>query len=78
MKTSQSLRLIREQYDALAMTRELDFLHKRLNDLAISPALTNLKTDYAAGDLGTAAAIATAFNATNTAINVILGKINLT
>lgn len=77
MKTAQPLKVIKDQYDVLAMLRELDFLHKRINGLALTPAQAALKTDYTAGDLGTATAIAAALNATNAAVNQILEKMNL-
>ncbi len=74
MKPAQPLKVVNENYSVLAV---LEALHKRMNDVVISPAVANLKTDYAAGDLGTAAEIAAAFNLTNGAINQILAKINL-
>lgn len=77
MKSGQPLKVIGDEYGKLALLRELEFIHKRVNDLGISPVVANLKTDYVAGDLGTAAAIATAFNATNAAINQLLAKLNL-
>lgn len=77
MNAAQPLKVVRDEYSKLDILRELEFVHKRLNGLAISPAQVALKTTYTAGDLGAAADIATAINATNTAINALLSKLNL-
>lgn len=77
MIQAQPQKLIREEYDRAAHARELEFLHKRINDLAINPPAANLKTDHAAADLSTQAHVAAALNATNAAINQLLAKINL-
>jgi hypothetical protein len=66
-----------DEYTKEALYKELQNLHKRINDLGINPNVADLKTNYAATDLGTAAAIATALNSTNTALNAVLRKLNL-
>jgi hypothetical protein len=77
-----SLNFNRDEY-----LRELSDVHKRWNEVASSPALEELedtKDDYAAGDVGSAADIATALNtlaaalnANTAAVNQLLGKLNL-
>jgi hypothetical protein len=76
-KPSQPLRQTGPDYSESAIKRELEYLHKVLNDRLVLATQEDLETGYAAGDLGTAAAIATALNVTNTAINRILAKIRL-
>lgn len=77
MIAGQPLKLIRDDYDRAAHQRELEDIHKRINDIAIDPPTANLKTDHAAIDLATATHVAVALNATNVAINQLLAKINL-
>lgn len=79
-RAEQPLKEIGIHYDLWQTLRELEFLHQRLNDLllaeATADASTNLKTNYAAGDLNTEAEIITAFNATNTQVNAIAASVN--
>lgn len=87
MKPDQPRKPISETFDRLEFLREAEAIHKRLNALIISPATTQgsaTKADYAAGDVGSAANIATALNTVATAlnlntaaINTILAKLNL-
>lgn len=77
MQAGQPLKLIRNTYDLAAHTRELEALHDRLNAIAITPAVANLKTDHVATDLDTPAKQAAALNASNAALNQLLQKINL-
>ena len=77
MKAGQPLLQLGAQYDPNAINRELFALHKRINDMGLFPNQAALKTTYAATDLGTAAHIATALNATNSALNAILSSLNL-
>lgn len=88
MRPQQPIKPISVSFDHLEALRETAALHKRVNELIISPAvtaLTDTKDDYAAGDTGSAAAIATCLNTlaaalnTNTAaVNQLLAKLNLT
>jgi hypothetical protein len=74
-KPRHPLKEIEEEYSRYAILKELELLHSRINDLYLASTDSNLSTSYVAGDLGTAAEIATAINATNTKINLILAKI---
>lgn len=65
------------EYDPTTIHRELLDLHARINNLGVSPNVSNLKTDYAAADLSSSAAHAAALNSTNVALNSILSKLNL-
>lgn len=77
MTPGQPILALGDTYDKIAITRELQNLHKRINDIGVSPPKTALKIDYAAADLASAASIAAALNSTNTALNAILVKLNL-
>jgi hypothetical protein len=87
LKPQQPRKPLKEQYDRLEFLREVESLHKRLNELIISPAtdgLSDTKDDYAAGDVGSAAniaaalnVIAAALNANTSAVNQLLEKLNL-
>lgn len=86
MKPEQPRKLIKEDYDRLSVLRELEVLHARLNSVIISPAIEEIedtKENYVAGDVGSAANIATALNTIagkvndiSSALNSILEKIN--
>lgn len=79
MKPQQPRKPLGEAYNALAYLRDLEELHKRINALAISPAveaLATTKADYAAGDVGSAANIATALNAIASALNLNTAAVN--
>lgn len=79
MNPQQPRKPIGDQYNKLEFLREAEAIHKRLNDLVIDPAITSLtdtKDDYVAGDVGTAANIATALNVLATAINANAAAIN--
>lgn len=86
-RPQQPTKPIKSTYDPLEFLRESEILHKRLNDLLLSPAVTTLavtKANYVAADVGSAATIATALNTiatalnTNTAaVNQLLDKLNL-
>ncbi len=78
MTPGQPLPAAGEEYNKVAFTREVQALHDRINDLGVNPPHPNLKADYAAADLASAAAHAAALNSTNIAINAILAKLNLT
>ena len=63
----------------LGVIRELEVLHGRINDLILNPALASLaatKANYAAGDVGTAADIATALNTIAAAVNTMATEVN--
>ena len=76
------------EYNHREFLREAEAIHKRLNNLIVSPAIAALEATnaaYAAGDVGSAANIAIALNvlaaAVNlqtTAINTLLDKLNAT
>lgn len=80
----QSLKRFREQYSKYDLDAELSFLHDRLNRLLVGSGIadlvddldSNLNTAYVAGDLGTAADIAAAFNTTNAALNSLIDSVN--
>lgn len=76
-KKEHARRVLDDNYDKYAVLEELQDAHKRINDMLVADTVANLTTDYEAADLPNAAAIATAFNATNAAINAILEKIRL-
>lgn len=79
MKPQQPRKPIGDQYNKLEFLREAEAIHKRLNDLVIDPAIEELedtKADYVAGDVGTAANIATALNTLAAAINLNTAAIN--
>ncbi len=80
-KPEQPSRMLDQTYDRNRVEFDLEALHRRLNDQLIDLSDEDddgdLQTDYVAGDLGTAAEIATALNATNTRINQILEKLRL-
>lgn len=64
--------------DYFSVLRELEHLHGAINArLIASDGQADLTTDYVAADMGSAAAIAAAFNETNAAINAILAKIRI-
>jgi hypothetical protein len=75
-KPEQPLRQLELTYNREREYLELDALHRRLNDQLLESA-PDLETAYAAADLGTAAAIASALNTTNTRLNQILAKLRL-
>jgi hypothetical protein len=77
MSPGQLIVALGDNYDKVAIARELQKVYQQLNDVIISPAQSKLKTTYAAADLTTAASVAAALNSTNTAINAILSKLNL-
>lgn len=77
-RPEQSLKEVRDTYDKWGLIKEIDNLHRRLNDLFVVFAAADLKTNYAVGELDTEAKIVTALNATNTRINQILEKIRST
>lgn len=87
MKAQQPRKPIAEEFKRDEYLRELDTLHKRINDLILIPALASpevTKADYVAGDLGTPAAIATALNTVAAALNAntaavvaLLAKLNV-
>lgn len=87
-KPQQPTKPISEAYNRLEFLRETEILHKRLNALILSPVVSDLETvkaDYAAGDVGTAANIASALNVLAAAVNLntvamnqLLAKLNLT
>lgn len=87
-KPEQPRKPMKEEYDRLEALAEYEALHRRLNALLISPAvdaLTATKSNYVAGDVGSAATIAAALNTianalnSNTAaVNQLLAKLNLT
>lgn len=80
-KPEQPARILDPAYDRDKVYFELEGLHRRLNDQLLDLSEEDddgdLNTAYVAGDLGTAADIATALNATNTRINEILEKLRL-
>lgn len=86
-KPEQPIKPISESYNHLEALRETAALHKRLNNLIISPAVTALsatKESYVAADVGTAAniaaalnTIAAALNLNTAALNQVLAKLNL-
>ena len=86
-KPQQPQKPLSETYNRLEFLRETEALHKRLNALILTPAVTALeatKADYVAADTGTAADIATALNTiaaalnlNTTAVNQLLAKMNL-
>lgn len=76
-KPTQPLRTVQDPPGQWGVVRELETIHKTLNERLVAATQSDLDTDYAAGDLGTAAEIAAALNATNTRINAILDKIRL-
>lgn len=87
-KAQQPTKPLKSTYDPLEFLRESEILHKRLNDLLLSPPVADLvvtKADYVAADVGSAATIAAALNTianalnSNTAaVNQLLAKLNLT
>lgn len=91
MKPEQPLKVFGEDYDKLALLRELEALHKRVNDAIISPAIAapgtsptiteaaagkSKKANYVAGDVGTAANIASALNDHAVAVNTLIDAVN--
>lgn len=88
MKPEHPLKPISDSYNRLEFLRQAEILHRRLNDLIISPAVTSLeatKDDYVAVDTDTAAEVAAAMNVLATtlnlhaaALNSILAKLNTT
>lgn len=78
MKPMQPRKPLNDDYNKIEFLREMETLHKRLNELIISPANGAIKADYEAADTGTAAAIAAIFNLQAAAINAILAKLDLT
>lgn len=81
MRPQQPRKPLSDTYNKLEYLKALEELHKRLNELIISPAVasssttvaasfTATKSDYVAGDVGTAADIATALNTLAAAINL--------
>lgn len=74
-KQTQILGVLSPDPKTYEIRRELEHLHKTLNDRLVATAQTDLSVVYTAADLGTAADIATALNLTNTRINAILAKI---
>jgi hypothetical protein len=88
-KAEQSPKQLDDEYDKWKVYREIDTLHRRINDILVNPiwvdVTADLTTDYEAGDLDSEAKIITAVNSTNTkinalanALNAILAKIRLT
>lgn len=88
MKAEQPRKPIGDEYNRLEFLRETEALHRRLNELIITPAATApaaTKADYAAGDVGSAANIAAALNVIAAALNAntaatiaLLAKLNAT
>lgn len=74
---TQQLGIIAEEPKQYQVKRELDHIHKAMNDRLYPASLADLKVNYVAADLGTAAAIATALNATNVRLNAILEKLRI-
>lgn len=78
-KPEQPLKVLDDQYDKWRLYREIEFLHARLNGLLVSDLTsvdTDLKEDYATGDLDSEAEIIAALNATNARINEIVEALN--
>lgn len=77
----QTEKQLDDVYDKWKLYRELEILHERVNELLVSAdqedASETLKVNYVAGDLGSAATIATAINATNTRVNELAEIINV-
>lgn len=74
---TQPLGIVAEPPKQYQLRRELEHVHKAMNDRLMAASVADLSVDYVAGDLGTAAEIATAINATNTKINLILALLRL-
>lgn len=87
MRAQQPRKPLSPSFNRDEYLRELQDLHKRLNELAISPVVEELedtKDDYVAGDVGSAADIASALNTLAAALNLntaalnqVLAKLNL-
>ncbi len=76
-RATQALQIIEEQPKNYQIRRELEHIHKAMNNRLVPSTEADLSEAYAAGDLGTAAEIATAINATNAKINLILSLIRV-
>lgn len=78
-KPEQPLKVLDDQYDKWRLYREIEFLHGRINNLLVSDLTavdTDLKEDYATGELDSEAEIIAALNATNARINEIAEALN--
>ena len=69
-----------DAYDKFKVLRELDTLHRRINELLVDPIWTDveadLKTGYEVGELDTEAKIVAAFNTSNAKINAVANAMN--
>lgn len=74
---TQPLQIVEEQPKNYQIRRELEHVHKAMNDRLVASTVADLSVVYVAGDLGTAAEIATALNTTNAKINLILELLRL-
>ncbi len=77
-RPEQALKEVRDQYNRDGILKEIENLHRRINDLFVALTASDLKSNYAAGELDSEAKIIVAINATNTRINQILAKIRST
>ena len=79
-KPEQSPRQLDDEYDKWKTYREIDTLHRRLNDLLVNPVFVDIAADleaaYVAGELDSEAKIIVAFNTTNAKINALANGLN--
>jgi hypothetical protein len=76
-EATQALQIIEEPPHNYQIRRELEHIHKAMNDRLVPAATANLKVDYIATDVDTATEVAAELNKTNAKINLILELLRL-